>query len=87
MLLRIARALDIADLSDLTDDGHAVPVQAFVGEGHSGLAAVQTALTAYPFTAPATVPNVEYLELRLDQVQWCTLRQCRLHRVGGVSSA
>jgi transcriptional regulator with XRE-family HTH domain len=67
MLLRIARALDIADLSDLTGDGHAVPVHVFVGEGHPALGAVQAALTAYPFTAPATAPNMAHLELRLDQ--------------------
>lgn len=41
MLLRIAQALDVRDLAELTGDGHAVPVQAFTGEAHAALSAVQ----------------------------------------------
>lgn len=68
MLLRIARALDIADLSDLTGDGHAVPVQVFAGERHAALAAVQRALTVPQLAAPAALPpNVAHIGLRLDQ--------------------
>lgn len=47
MLLKMARALDIRDLAELTGDGHEVPVQSFMGEAHSALTAVQSALTDY----------------------------------------
>lgn len=60
-------ALDIADLSDLTGDGHSVPVQVFAGERHAALEAVQTVLTDYRFTAPPSAPNVAHLRMRLSQ--------------------
>ncbi|MBV8539451.1 MAG: transcriptional regulator [Pseudonocardiales bacterium] len=47
MLLRIARALDVRDLAELTGDGYAVPVQAFTGEAHAALSAVQEADDPY----------------------------------------
>ena len=46
MLLRLARALDVRDLAELTGAGPAVPVQVFAGEAHAALTAVQEALTA-----------------------------------------
>lgn len=67
MLLRIARALDLADLADLTGDGHAVPVQVFAGERHAALSAVQAALTEYRITPAVTLPNLAHLDLRLRQ--------------------
>jgi transcriptional regulator with XRE-family HTH domain len=67
MLLRIARALDVRDLAELTGDGYAVPVQAFTGEAHAALSAVQAALTDYRFSAQDAPVNVAYLQMRLDQ--------------------
>lgn len=67
MLLRIAQSLDITDLSALTGDGHAVPVQVFAGQRHATLVEVQAALTAYQFTPVAAPPSVAHLRVRLDQ--------------------
>lgn len=67
MLLRIARALDVRDLAELTGDGYAVPVQAFTGEAHAALSAVQSALTDYRFSAQDAPVNVTHLQMRLDQ--------------------
>ena len=67
MLLRIAQSLDITDLSELTGDGNAVPVQMFAGQRHAALVEVQAALTTYRFTPVAAPPNVAHLQVRLDQ--------------------
>lgn len=67
MLLRIAQALGLEDLSELTGNGHAVPVQVFAGERHGALSAVQSALTEYRITIDATPPNVPHLAFRLEQ--------------------
>lgn len=45
-LLRIAHALELADLADLASDGEAVPVRVFTGERHAALSTVQAALMA-----------------------------------------
>ncbi|MBF6206588.1 helix-turn-helix domain-containing protein [Streptomyces gardneri] len=67
MLLRIARALELNDLAELTGDGHAVPVAVFAGERHAALTDVQSALADYRL--PATNPSVsiEHLATRLRQ--------------------
>ncbi|MFF0494219.1 helix-turn-helix domain-containing protein [Nocardia sp. NPDC004068] len=44
MLLRIARALELHDLAELTGNDHAVPVAVFAGERHAALTAVEAAL-------------------------------------------
>lgn len=67
MLLRIAQVLGVTDLSELTGNGHAVPVQVFAGERHSALSAVQSALTDYRITSDMTPPNLEHLAMRLEQ--------------------
>src|SRR4051812_27094238 len=67
MLLRIAQALGVRDLADLTGNGLAVPVSVFAGEKHVALAAVQAALTDYHLTSDARPPNVAHLAVRLDQ--------------------
>jgi transcriptional regulator with XRE-family HTH domain len=66
-LLRIAYALELTDLADLTGNGDAVPVRVFAGERHAALSAVQAALTDYQVTPSGRTPNVEHLALRLDQ--------------------
>ncbi len=67
MLLKIARALDVRDLAELTGDGHAVPVQAFAGQAHASLTAVQAALTDYRLPVREAPVNVAHLQVRLDQ--------------------
>jgi len=67
MLLRIARALELDDLADLTGNGHAVPVHVFAGERHPALSAVQAALTEYRITPVAEMPSIPHLQLRLRQ--------------------
>lgn len=47
VLLRIAQALEIRDLAELTGDGHAVPVAVFAGARHAALTEVQSALTDF----------------------------------------
>ncbi|MBV9163565.1 MAG: helix-turn-helix domain-containing protein [Pseudonocardiales bacterium] len=79
MLLRIARALDVRDLAELTGDGHAVPVQAFTGEAHAALSAVQAALTDYRFSAQDAPVNVAHLQMRLDQA-WDVRHSSPAHR-------
>ncbi|WP_280201690.1 helix-turn-helix domain-containing protein [Nocardia cyriacigeorgica] len=67
MLLRIAHALELADLAELTGNGHAVPVAVFAGERHGALTEVQAALTEYRSAAPARPANITHLEQRLRQ--------------------
>jgi transcriptional regulator with XRE-family HTH domain len=67
MLLRIAQALNLADLATLTGNEHAVPVSVFAGERHGALSAVQAALTDYRVTPTAQPPSVDHLALRLRQ--------------------
>lgn len=67
VLLRIAHALNIADLAALTGNGEAVPVKVFAGQRHSALSAVQAALTDYQVTPTGRTPSVEHLALRLNQ--------------------
>lgn len=71
MLLRIARALGVEDLAELTGDQQAVPVQLFTSEPHAALGAVQAALTDYQLGAGAAgsdaPPSLAHLGLRLAQ--------------------
>lgn len=67
MLLKIAQALELSDLAELTGNGHAVPVQLFAGDRHAALTAVQEALTDYRVSRSATPPSVPHLALRLRQ--------------------
>ncbi|WP_312884454.1 helix-turn-helix domain-containing protein [Nocardia barduliensis] len=67
MLVRIARALELDDLAELTGDGHAVPIAVFAGERHAALTDVQSALTDYRVAAPDESAGTEHLALRLRQ--------------------
>ncbi|NEW29757.1 helix-turn-helix transcriptional regulator [Nocardia cyriacigeorgica] len=67
MLLRIAHALELADLAELTGNGYAVPVAVFAGERHGALTEVQAALTEYRLSAPARPADIRHLEGRLRQ--------------------
>ncbi|MGH3811828.1 MAG: helix-turn-helix domain-containing protein [Pseudonocardiaceae bacterium] len=66
MLLKIARALGIRDLADLTGDGLAMPVESFAGEAHANLPAVQAALTEYTLAPREEEPlSIPHLAMRL----------------------
>ncbi|MBQ0825595.1 helix-turn-helix transcriptional regulator [Streptomyces tagetis] len=64
LVLRIAEALRVRDLADLTGrpDGH---VDLFVGPGHPRLVAVKAAIDSFGFTASAELPPVGHVEARL----------------------
>ncbi|NEW38549.1 helix-turn-helix transcriptional regulator [Nocardia cyriacigeorgica] len=79
MLLHIAHALELADLAELTGNGHAVPVAVFAGERHGALTEVQAALTDYRLAPPARAANVVHLEERLRQA-WTVRHASPDHR-------
>ncbi|MCM6774955.1 helix-turn-helix domain-containing protein [Nocardia sp. CDC159] len=67
MLLRIARALELEDLAELTGNEHAVPVVVFAGERHAALTQVQAALTDFRTRPAAREVSVPHLAERLRQ--------------------
>lgn len=67
MLLRLAQALNLSDLADLTGNGDAVPVRVFAGERHEALSAVQAALTDYQMTPTRASTSINHLAVRLTQ--------------------
>ncbi|MGV9724945.1 helix-turn-helix domain-containing protein [Nocardia beijingensis] len=67
MLLRIAQALEVKDLAELTGNGHAVSVAVFAGAQHEALAEVRRALTDYRMTSSPSPASVEHLAIRLAQ--------------------
>jgi transcriptional regulator with XRE-family HTH domain len=68
MLLKIARALGVEDLAELTGNAHAVPVRIFAGEAHAALSAVRAALTDYQLPgAPPGPVDLAHLRTRLGQ--------------------
>lgn len=80
MLLRLAQALELRDLADLTGNGDAVPVAIFAGERHHALSAVQAALTNYRVPqAGASPPKIDHLAVRLDQA-WTVRHASSDHR-------
>lgn len=80
MLLRLARALDVADLALLTGNGVAVPVESFAGPAHSALAAVRSALTDDRLIgSPADAVDARHLAIRLEQA-WIIRHSSPDHR-------
>ncbi len=67
MLLRIAQALELDDLAELTGNEHAVPVSVFAGERHAALSDVQSALTDFRLGPPERASSAQYLAERLRQ--------------------
>ncbi|MCM2580647.1 helix-turn-helix domain-containing protein [Streptomyces meridianus] len=78
MILRIAEALRVRDLSDLTGylAGH---TSLFTGPGHPRLAAVQDAVNAYPLTTRQEAPPAEHLRARLARA-WSARHSAPNHR-------
>ncbi|OLF17944.1 helix-turn-helix domain-containing protein [Actinophytocola xanthii] len=67
MLLRLAQALELADLAALTGNGEAVPVRVFAGERHAALGAVRAALMDYQLTPTGQTPRADHVARRLEQ--------------------
>ncbi|MFD4351056.1 helix-turn-helix domain-containing protein [Nocardia sp. NPDC058518] len=65
MLLAIADALGLADLAELTGNGHAVSVNLYAGAKHAALGDVQAALTDFRRPLPGRAHNVGHLAERL----------------------
>lgn len=64
MVLRIAEALRVQDLSELMGE-QSVPTALFAGPGHARLPQVRAAIDAYPFVADHEAPSAAYMEARL----------------------
>ncbi|WP_250400336.1 helix-turn-helix domain-containing protein [Streptomyces cellostaticus] len=78
MVLRIAEALRVGDLADLTGHPEA-HVDLFVGPGHPRLAAVKAAIDGFPLTTSAEPPPVTHLEARLHSA-WKARHGAKNHR-------
>lgn len=78
MVLRIAEALRVRDLSELMGD-QTVPVALFAGPGHARLPQVRAVIDAYPFTADHEAPPVSHLEARLVRA-WRARHSAPNHR-------
>ncbi|EPH43327.1 hypothetical protein STRAU_3613 [Streptomyces aurantiacus JA 4570] len=84
MVLRIAEALRVRDLADLTGhpDAH---VDLFIGPGHPRLAAVKAAVDTFSLASGVEPPPVAHLEARL-RAAWKARHQAPNHRevIGGL---
>ncbi|MEU2900640.1 helix-turn-helix transcriptional regulator [Streptomyces sp. NPDC001273] len=78
MVMRIAEALRVRDLADLTGrpDGH---VDLFVGPGHPRLAAVKAVVDTFPLTSDTEPPPVAHVTARLHAA-WRERHQSPHHR-------
>ncbi|MFD5663467.1 helix-turn-helix transcriptional regulator [Streptomyces anthocyanicus] len=78
MVMRIAEALRVRDLADLT--GHPeMHVDLFVGPGHPRLGEVKAAIDSFPLATPGEPPRVAHLEARLHAA-WSARHQAPNHR-------
>ncbi|MFF0015197.1 helix-turn-helix domain-containing protein [Streptomyces sp. NPDC005374] len=78
MVLRIAEVLRVRDLSDLTGD-QSVHVDLFAGPGHPRLAAVKTAIDAFPVASAGEAPPTAHLRARLARA-WSARHSAPNHR-------
>lgn len=78
MVLRIAEALRVGDLADLT--GHPdMHVDLFIGPGHPRLAAVKAAIDTFTLSSDTEPPPVAHLEARLHAA-WKERHGAKNHR-------
>ncbi|MGW4729105.1 helix-turn-helix transcriptional regulator [Streptomyces shenzhenensis] len=78
MVLRIAEALRVRDLADLT--GHPdMHVDLFIGPGHPRLAAVKAAIDTFTLSSDTEPPPVAHLEARLHAA-WKERHATKNHR-------
>jgi len=78
MILHIAEALRVRDLSDLTGD-QSMAVGLFTGPGHMRLPQVRTAINAYPLTTQREAPAPAHLRQRLVRA-WGARHSAPNHR-------
>lgn len=78
ILLRIAEALRVRDLAQLTGDQH-LNIELFTGPGHPRLPAVRTALNTYPLTANQPAPPIAHLHARITRA-WAARHASPNHR-------
>ncbi|MGP9022770.1 helix-turn-helix domain-containing protein [Streptomyces sp. BR1] len=78
MVLRIAEALRVRDLADLTGR-HDRHVDMFIGPGHPRLAAVRAAIDSYPYTADREAASAAHLQARLTRA-WTARHEAPHHR-------
>ncbi|MEV8480226.1 helix-turn-helix domain-containing protein [Streptomyces sp. NPDC051173] len=83
-ILRIADALRVRDLADLTGD-QTMHVDLFVGPGHERLPAVRAAVDAFPLTTELQAPPTTHLQARLARA-WQARHSAPNHRdvIGGL---
>ncbi|BDM66557.1 hypothetical protein HEK616_00440 [Streptomyces nigrescens] len=77
-ILRIAEALRVGDLADLTGD-QSMSVGLFAGPGHARLPQVRAALDAFPLTAQQEAPAPSHLRERLTRA-WRARHSSPNHR-------
>ncbi|WP_327703389.1 helix-turn-helix domain-containing protein [Streptomyces decoyicus] len=78
MILRIAEALRVRDLSDLTGD-QSMAIAMFTGPGHARLPAVRAALNTFPLTTRREAPTAAHLRERLVRA-WGARHSAPNHR-------
>lgn len=78
VLLRLAEALRVRDLAQLTGD-QSMPISLFSGPGHAWLPAVRAAINALPALTDRQAPPVAHLRSRLDQA-WAARHSSPHHR-------
>jgi transcriptional regulator with XRE-family HTH domain len=78
MVLRIAEALRVRNLSDLTGD-QSMAVELFTGPGHARLPQVRSAINAFPLTTQREAPTQTHLRQRLNRA-WNARHSAPNHR-------
>jgi transcriptional regulator with XRE-family HTH domain len=78
ILLRIAEALRVRDLAELTGD-QSMQVKLFTGPGHARLPAVRAAMNAFPLAPDRPAQSVAHLRARLAQA-WAARHASPKHR-------
>ncbi len=79
MVLRMAEALRVRDLSDLAGDMH-MPTELFIGPGHPRLPSVRAAVDAFPFSADdRPAPEAAHMRARLSRA-WAARHSAPNHR-------
>lgn len=79
VVLQIAEALRVRDLSELTGYGNGMPTGLFVGPGHARLPAVAAAVNSLPLTTGTQAPPVAHLQARLARA-WSARHSAPNHR-------
>ncbi|MFJ7269446.1 helix-turn-helix domain-containing protein [Streptomyces sp. NPDC099050] len=77
-ILRIAEALRVRDLADLTGD-QSMAIELFIGPGHSSLPAVKAAIDTFPLVADRQAPSAQHLLHRLAKA-WSARHTAPNHR-------